>query len=210
MNPTQALNGTFGLAALSERTLSESDRAAVKSIYGVRNDTGSIDGRILNNQQGSLLPAARAHVWIEDVVTGQVMASGTTNSNGGFHIAGIVPGNYRVMTEYLVAGEEELLTLDLERRSSGQSFRALEIASGLRVTANKTAQLNYVLIPPQNSPATLDPRFIGLNNELSTVPVPATRGKTLTVFLSGDAVDQVPGTGLLVTSSLESCWVSVA
>ena len=67
--------------------------------------------------------------------------------------------------------------------------------------ANKTAQLNYVLIPPQNSPATLNPRFIGLNNELSTVPVPATRGKTLTVFLSGDAVDQVPGTGLLVTSS---------
>ena len=110
MNPTQALNGTFGLAAISERTLSESDRAAVKSIYAVR-DTGSIDGRILNNQQGSLLPAARAHVWIEDVVTGQVMASGTTNSNGAFHISGIVPGRYRVMTEYLVtaASDEALL-----------------------------------------------------------------------------------------------------
>ena len=203
MNPTQALNGTFGLSAMSERALSESDRAAVKSIYGARNETGSIDGRILNNQQGSLLPAARAHVWIEDLVTGQVMASGTSNSNGAFHIAGIVPGRYRVMTEYLVEGAsgEELLSLDLERQSSGQGFRAVEIATVLRVAANKTAQLNYVLIPPQNSPATLNPRFIGLNNELSTVPVPATRGKTLTVFLSGDAVDQVPGTGLLVTSS---------
>lgn len=202
MNPTQALNGTFGLAAMNERTLSESDRAAVKSIYGPRNDIGAIDGRILNNQQGSLLAATRAHVWIEDVVSGQVMASGSTNSNGGFHIAGIVPGFYRVMTEYLAAGasEDELLSLNLERRSSGQSFRAVEIASTLRVVANKTSQLNYVLVPPQNSPATLNPRFVGLNSELSTVPVPATRGKTLTVFLGGDAVDQVPGTGLLVTS----------
>jgi hypothetical protein len=203
MNPTQALNGTFGLAAISERTLSESDRAAVKSIYGPRSDTGSIEGRIIDNQQGSLLPAARAHVWIEDVVSGQVMASGTTNSNGGFYIAGIVPGNYRVMTEYLVsdASEDELLSLDLERRSGGQSFRAVEIANSMRVAAGKTAQLNYVLVPPQNSPATLNPRFIGLNSELSTVPVSVTRGKTFTLFLSGDAVDQVPGTGVLVTSS---------
>jgi hypothetical protein len=35
---------------------------------------------------------------------------------------------------------------------------------------------------------------------LSTAPVLAARGTTLTVYLSGDAVDQVPGTGLSVTS----------
>jgi len=202
MNATQALNGTFGLPAISERTLSESDRAAVKSIYDSRNDTGSIDGRILNNQQGNLLPAARAHVWIEDAVSGRVMASGVTNFNGAFNIAGIVPGIYRVLTEYLDANmsEDESLNLDPEHRSSGQSFRAVEIASGLRVVANKTAALNYILVPPQNSPATLNPRLVGVNSELSTVPVSATRGTTLKVYLSGTAVDQVPGTGLLITS----------
>jgi hypothetical protein len=190
------------LPAISERTLSESDRAAVKSIYGSRNDTGAIDGRILNNQQGNLLPAARAHVWIEDTVSGRVMASGVTNSSGAFNLAGIVPGIYRVMTEYLdaVVSEGEFLGLDQERHSSGQSFRAVEIASGLRVAANKTALLNHILVPPQNSPATLNPRFVGVNNELSTVPVSATRGTTVTVYLSGEAVDQVPGTGLLITS----------
>lgn len=202
MNATQALNGTFGLPAMSERTLSESDLAAVKSIYGSRADTGSIDGRILNNQQGTLLPAARAQVWIEDAASGRVMASGVTNSTGAFNIAGIVPGLYRVMTEYLNANEsaDESLSLDSTRRQSGQSFRTVEIAGGLRVAANKNAQVNYILVPPQNSPVTLNPRFAGLNSELSTVPIPATRGTTLTVYLSGDEVDQVPGTGLLVTS----------
>jgi hypothetical protein len=202
MSATQALNGTFGLPAISQRTLSESDRAAVKSIYGSENDTGAIKGRVLNNQQGNLQPVTRAHVWLEDVVSGRVMASGVTNSNGAFNIAGILPGNYRVMTEYLptASSEGEWLGLDSESHSSGQSFRAVEIASGLRVSANKTALINYILAPPQNSPATLNPRLIGVNSELSTVPVSAARGTTVTVYLSGDTVDQVPETGLSVTS----------
>jgi hypothetical protein len=202
MNATQALNGMFGLPAVSERTLSESDIAAVKSIYGSRSETGSVAGHILSNQQGTLLPAARAHVWLEDAVSGRVMASGVTNSSGAFDIAGIVPGLYRLMTEYLDSSTaaEQTLSIDQERRSGTQSFRTVEIAGGLRVAANKSASVNYVLVPPQNSAATLNPRFAGLNNELSTVPIPASRGATLTVYLSGDAVDQVPGTGLLVTS----------
>jgi hypothetical protein len=202
MNATQALNGMFGLPAVSERTLSESDIAAVKSIYGSRAETGSVEGRILSNQQGILLPAARAHVWLEDAVSGRVMASGVTDSSGAFDIAGIVPGLYRLMTEYLDSSTaaEQTLSIDPEHRSVTQSFRTVEIAGALRVAANKSALVNYVLVPPQNSAATLNPRFAGLNNELSTVPIPASRGATLTVYLSGDAVDQVPGTGLLVTS----------
>jgi secreted protein with Ig-like and vWFA domain len=39
-----------------------------------------------------------------------------------------------------------------------------------------------------------------VNSELSTVPLSVTRGTTLKVYLSGPAVDQVPGTGLLITS----------
>jgi hypothetical protein len=202
MNATQALNGTFGLPALTERTLSESDVAAVKSIYGSPGETGSVDGRILSNQQGNLLPAARAHVWLEDVTLGRVMASGVTNSNGAFEIGGVVPGLYRLMTEYLDSATpaDQSLSIEAERRLSGQSFRAVEVAASLRISANKTSLVNYVLVPPQNSAATLNPRFAGLNSELSTVPILATRGATLTVYLSGDAVDQVPGTGLLVTS----------
>ncbi|MEP6743282.1 MAG: carboxypeptidase-like regulatory domain-containing protein, partial [bacterium] len=177
-------------------------RAAVKSTYGSRADSGSIDGRILNNQQGSLVAAAHAHVWVEDAGTGRVMASGVTNTNGTFNISGIVPGYYRVMTDYLDASaiEDESLSLDQERRSIGPGFRAVEIASQLRVSVNKTANVNYVLVPPQNSPATLTPRFVGVNSELSTVSVHATPGAKLTVYVSGDGVEQVSGTGLLVSS----------
>lgn len=201
MNATQGLNGTFGLPALSERTLSESDIAAVKSIYGSSRETGSVEGRILRNQQGSLLPASRAHVWLEDVASGRVMASGVTNATGAFAIAGVVPGLYRLMTEYLDSvSAADSLSIEPERSTSGLSFRAVEVAGGVRILANKTALANYVLVPPQNSAATLNPRFAGLNSELSTVPILATRGATMTVYLSGDAVDQVPGTGLLVTS----------
>jgi hypothetical protein len=202
MNASQAPNGIFGLPAISERTLSESDRSAVKSIYGARGDAGSIEGRILNNQQGNILPAAYTHVWIEDERNGRVMASGATNSNGAFNLAGLAPGYYRVMAEYpnVDGTEGETLTLDPDRRSSRPSFRAVEIASGLRVAANKSALINYILVPPQNLPATLSPRFVGVNGELSTVPVPATPGTKLTVYLSGEGLEQVPGIGLFVTS----------
>src|SRR6266498_2332185 len=59
MQPLQALNGTYGLPAISERTLSDSDQAAVRSLYGPRektNSSGSIEGRILSSFGGSLLP----------------------------------------------------------------------------------------------------------------------------------------------------------
>jgi hypothetical protein len=200
MNATQALNGFFGLPAISERTLSETDRAAVKSIYGSPGNTGSIEGRILNNQQGDLVPEGRAHVWIEDAVSGRVMASGVTNANGAYRIGGIVPGYYKVMTESLDFDDGQPPNLDVDRHSAPRGFRSLEIAGELRVAANKSAQVNYILVPPQNSQAILAPAFVGVNGELSTVPVSATPGTKLTVFVSGNAVDQVPGTGLLVTS----------
>src|SRR6266498_3075645 len=72
MQAFQALNGTYGLPAITERTLSEADEAAVRTLYGVFEKTGSIEGKILNSIGGSLLPATAAHVWIEDLATGKV------------------------------------------------------------------------------------------------------------------------------------------
>ena len=55
-------------------------------------------------------------------------------------------------------------------------------------------------MPPQNSAPTLSPRFLGLNAELSTSPLPAEAGRKLTVYVGGDGVDQVPGSGLSISS----------
>jgi hypothetical protein len=201
MQVYQALNGTYGLPAITERTLSDADKAAVRGLYGTREKVGSIDGKILNSVDGNLLPAA-AHVWIEDLPKGRVVASGLTTAGGRFSINGVPPGNYRAMVEYLdgPANDASALTAAGDRKPRQRAFRSVEIASRLRVAAEKSTPLNYVLVPPQNSPPALNPRFIGINGELSSVPVPAEAGKKFTLYIGGEGVDQIPGSGLVLSS----------
>jgi len=207
MQASQGLNGTYGLPAFTERTLSEADLAAVRSLYGAREKLGSlgfIEGRILNSVDGALLPAIAAHVWIEDLASGRVIASSLTNSSGRFSISGVPPGRYRAMAEHRDGQVDESTALtsagDHEPRARQRAFRSVEIKSRLRVAADKTTTLNYVLVPPQNSPPALNPRFIGINGELSTVPVPVKAGTKFTLYVGGEGVDQVPGSGLLISS----------
>lgn len=208
MQAAQALNGTYDLPAITERTLSESDQAAIRSLYGLRDGvkTGSIEGRLLNSSGGTLLPATAAHIWIEDLTTGKVMASSLTTAGGRFSINSVPLGNYRAMVEYLdePISEAEALSAASVRKSNGRqrAFRSVEIGSRVVVVADKTTTLNYVLVPPQNSAPTLNPRFIGINGDLSTVPIPVVAGTRITLYVGGEGVDQIPGTGLLVTSPL--------
>src|SRR5882672_9637384 len=204
MQASQALNGTYGLPAITERTLSEPDRAAARSLYGAREKVGSIDGKILNSMDGSLVGATAANVWVEDLRTGKVMASSLTTAGGRFIISSVPAGEYRAMVEYLDAPvtEAEALSAASDHKSAGRqrSFRSVEVSGRVRVVADKTTALNYVLVPPQNSAPTLNPRFIGINGELSTVPVPVAAGKRFTLYVSGEGVDQIPGSGLIVSS----------
>lgn len=209
MQASQALNGTYGLPAITERTLSETDLAAVRSLYGhrehgTREKTGSIEGKLLNNLDGSLTPATTAHIWVEDLSTGKVMASSLTTAGGRFSVDSVPPGNYRAMVEYLDGPviEAEALGAAGDRKSSGRrrAFRSVEISGVLRVVAEKATNLNYVLVPPQNSAPSLSPRFIGVNGELSTVPIPVAAGKRITLYVGGEGVDQIPGSGLVVNS----------
>ena len=209
MQASQALNGTYGLPAITERTLSDADRAAARSLYGPREKTGSIEGRILSSIGGSLLPAIAAHVWIEDLDSGKVMASGLTSSSGRFNFNSVPPGNYRAMVEYLDAAvkEADALTAAGDRQPAvrGRAFRSVEMRSSLRVITDKPTLLNYVLVPPQNGAPVLIPRFIGLNGELSSVPVPVAAGEKITVYVGGEGVDQIPGNGLVLSSP----WMSI-
>jgi predicted Zn-dependent protease len=204
MQASQALNGTYGLTATTERTLSETDVAAVRTLYGTHEKVGSIEGRIQNSVEGSIVPATAAHVWIEDLANGRVMASSVTTVGGKYSINGIAPGNYRTMVEYLDLQASELAALsaagDRKPTARQRAFRSVEIASRVRVEADKATTVNYVLVPPQNSPPALNPRFIGTNGELSTVPVPIAPGKKVTLFIGGEGVDLIPGNGLVLSS----------
>ncbi len=186
MQTRQSVNGTYKLSAFTERTLSEDDRVRVAGIYGTGKDTSAIEGKLINNfVAGGSSAVQGAHIWVEDTASGRVIASTLTSANGTYRIEGIKPGQYQVMAEY-VDGQ--------------RPFRSAEISNQVRAVANTTSTVNFVMVPPQNAPPLLKPRFIGTNGELSTTPVIAEAGRTLTIYVAGEGVDQVPISGISLTS----------
>jgi hypothetical protein len=202
MQASQALNGTYGLPALTERTLSQADSTAVRSVYGLCDDSGSIEGRLQRNSDGKLLPVNSGHIWLEELNSGRIVASSITTASGKFSMACVPTGDYRVIAEYLDQQflEPSAITRDSRPGGRRRAFRSVEISGALRVAPDKPTTLNYILVPPQNSAPALNPRFLGLNSELSTSPLPAEPGTKITVYVGGDGVDQVPGSGLSVSS----------
>ena len=184
MQSRQAFNGTFGLPALTERTLSEDDRQKVRSLYGSKQSFGRIEGKLLDNRTSGTLTALNGvNVWAESVATGRVIASDVTAEDGSYKLEGLVPGQYRVMVS---AGSE------------AQKFRSFELSNQVAVKSDAGTPLNSSLVSPQAS--ALNPKVIGLNAELSTVALPLAPGKRVKIYLGGEGVDQVPGTSIAVNS----------
>lgn len=187
MQSRQAFNGTFGLPALTERTLSEDDRQKVRSLYGPgQQRLGRIEGRLIDNRTaGTLTPLIGVNVWAENALTGRVLASDVTAADGTYELEGLEPGQYRVMVAP-AAGD------------TGPKFRSFEMSSQAVVKANTATPLNYNMVPAQA--ATLNPKLIGLNAELSSVALPLEPGKRVKLYLGGEGVDQVPGTSIAINS----------
>ena len=184
MQGRQAFNGTFGLPALTERTLSEDDRQKVRSLYGPKVKLGRIEGRLADNRvAGTLTPLDGVNVWAENVANGRVIASDVTAEDGSYKLEGLTPGQYRVI---------------VAAASDAQKFRSFELSNQVAVKGDVATPLNSNLVPQQ--PSVLNPRVIGLNAELSTVALPLTPGKRVKVYLGGEGVDQVPGTSIAVNS----------
>ena len=189
MQSRQAFNGTFGLPALTERTLSEDDRQRLRVLYGSKQRLGRIEGRLIDNRLPNASPLDAVNVWAENVATGRVVASGVSIEDGSYKLDGLTPGQYRVV----VSPREEA-------SSSTQRFRSFEISNRVIVSADTPTTLNYNLIPPQGSSPSVTPRMIGLNAELSAVALPVEPGKKIKLYLAGEGVDQVPGSGITINS----------
>jgi hypothetical protein len=190
MQGRQAFNGTFGLPAMTERTLSEDDRQKIRSLYGPKQRLGRIEGKLADNRTpGALVPLAGVNVWAENVATGRVVASDVSAEDGSYRLEGLAAGQYRVMVS---PRAEEGISI------GALKFRSFEVSNMVTVKADDFSSLNYHLVPPQVS--ALSPKVIGLNAELSTVPLPLEPGKRVKVYLGGEGVDQVPGTSIVVNS----------
>lgn len=190
MQPRQARNGIFGLPALTPRTLSDDDRAGIRALYGARLGTGThgaIAG-MLTFVSGA--PVFGANVWTEETETGRVVASNITLASGAYRIEGLKPGEYHLFAQSLngtVAASEiapergAYAGLALNRQLP---FQAEEIGT-VSVKPNATVALDAEL---SGSPSLINPAFIGINRELSTVAVPMIAGQSFRVFLSGDGI----------------------
>lgn len=199
MQPRQGTNGLYEQAAVSSRTLSLDDRAGAHALYGSHENFGTIAGTITDADG---VAAEGAHVWAEEVSTGRVVAGNTTLANGSYRIEGLPPGQYRLVTQYssnhAVDTEADFVKGAYAGLEDAQeAFATAESQHQLNIAAGATVQQNVSL---EQGSATLKPRVFGSNGHLSTIAVPINQGRRYTVFVGGEGVDQIPGSGINVTS----------
>ena len=171
MQPRQGINGLYEQAAFSARTLSDDDRAGALALYASREGFATINGTV-SDAQGK--PAALAHVWAEESQTGKVVAGSSSLPDGSYRIEGLPAGEYRIVS-------------DRDRESQ----HPVMVAVGENVRQD---------IAIDSEKATLKPNVFGSNGHLSTIAVPVAQGKRYTIFVGGEGLDQVSGSGIDVTS----------
>jgi len=208
MQPRQAMNGLFGLPAFTQRTLSEDDIAGARSLYGSRAGSGSIFGRLVASSVGGQSQRVfGGHVFAEDALTGRVIAGNVTLPSGDYRIDGLEPGNYRVIGQSLDGPVEADEIASANGSYSGlldtsPPFRS-RVASrsssqSIAITADAATSLGFFV--SSNPAPAIKPRLLGMNGELSTVALPLKPGRTFTIYVAGEGVDEIPAAGISSTS----------
>ncbi|MGA9997169.1 MAG: DUF4214 domain-containing protein [Pyrinomonadaceae bacterium] len=204
MQPRLGTNGLYNVPAITARTLSEDDKAGVRSIYGPLSGTGTIEGKFLvASNGGPATPLHGAHIWAENAATGRVISGNVTLADGTFRLKSLPPAQYRVIAEYLngpvQAGEIGTTSGPYGNLGAQQvPFRTVELSASLNVLADITTPLNSI-VNTSGAPF-LNPKLLGTSGSISSIAVPLSAGNTYTIFVGGEGVDQVAGNGISVTS----------
>jgi hypothetical protein len=204
MQPRQAKNGLYGSPAFTQRSLSATDINAVRALYSEQSTYGSISGRLTSNAAGRARSVFGAQMFAEDVSTGAVVASSISSTAGAYRVDGLSAGVYRVFAQPLdgAVPADEIANGAQSPAETTPLFRSF-IASNtspsqsLNVSANSAVKLSFFVFP--RTP-TLTPRFIGMNGELSTAPLPLRAGETFTIYVAGEGVDDVAWEGISISS----------
>jgi len=194
MQPRQGLNGVYGLPAFTGRTLSEEDLERVRSLYGSDDGRGSLAGRVPSKYVG-------AQLWVENTLTGRVVAGTVVSWDGAYQIDALPPGRYRVLIEQRggqTVGSEAKNGMLLPE--SDRLTTAAEITNRAVVTANTVNSLRPSRVATQAVTQFLNPRLLGINGELSNVALPLEAGKKFRVYVGGEGVDQVAGAAISINS----------
>jgi len=209
MQPRQARNGLYRLPAFAQRTLSEDDAAGARVLYGSQAGTGSISGRLIATAvAGSSKPIFGGQVFAEDALTGRLIAGSVTLASGEYRIDALAPGKYRLIGQSL---DGPVAAADIAAAGGSYSglletlppFRSIVRAGpspyrSIAVTSDTATSIGFFV---STTPApTVKPRLIGMNGELSTSVLPVAAGGTFTIYVAGEGLDQIPSSGISISS----------
>lgn len=171
MHESYGKNGVYGIQNFASRTLSASDIAAVRAIYGPRGNTeccGQVTGRLVL-ATGKF--AKNADVWLENYDTGRVEAKSISSADGTFRFDGLTFGTYKVFSQ--------------ENRPAKRGFPAQEVGE-VEVAKGETSAVTKRISP---SPPDFELSYFGFNGQLSDVVVALNAGRTYTVYIGGKNLD---------------------
>lgn len=148
-------------------TLSDSDLASVRDLYGFQGPDGDccavISGKLSQSDSWQTAPI---RVWAEDNDTGKVVAQDELLGAGGFRLGGLMPGVYSVFWQGTGSDAQTAIgQLGTFRVSSGQN----------RILNDK--------VDPVTSDVGLS--FIGLNGQLADSAVTLSGEREYTIYLGG-------------------------
>jgi hypothetical protein len=181
MGENSARNGLLNPLGFSPRTLSLSDVASVRALYGSPSDQTDCCARVggkltLKGGKG----AADWLVWIEDAESGRVIASVRTSADGSFTVGGVEIGQVKIFAEPRMPaakfGFESIGEFSLERGS--------------------IQRVDYQ-IKGQNPEFSLS--YMGFGDQFAKSAVALNAGYVYTVFVAGHGLD--PETLSVSTSS---------
>lgn len=167
MHPQQGKNGIYGLPAFAPRTLSDDDRAGIRSLYGGKSDQTDCCGTIAGTLSGANgKPLANLIVWAENDSDGRLVAMAQTNQSGAFTLGGLNEGKYKVFAQSSAEGKSSAIKV-------GNATLETDGAVSLNRTLNFPSKaFNF--------------RLVGFNGQLSTVAVPVNAGRSYLIFVGGD------------------------
>lgn len=162
-----AENGAMGVADLSPRTLSDSDVAAIRELYGAPVDAetccGVISGK-LYTEHGK--PGKELEVWAEEKISGRVVAQTDTLSDGTFRLGGLPDGEYVVYW-----------------RSYGRSLAAAGSKIGsVTISAGEGKILNEKVFL---LPSGVSVGYLGLNGQIANQGVSLKRSRAYVLTVGG-------------------------
>lgn len=170
MSGTLPKNGAFGTPEFSGRTLSDSDLAAIREVYGVSEDDtvccGAIAGRVAGGNPRSM---RGLKLWAEESTTGRVAAVAEAAADGTFRLGGLSAGVYSVFFQ----------------RDSDPSADVGVIGT-YRLDKDETRLLSEKIVLDRND---VGLSYVGVNSQLTDSAVSLRPGGEYTLFLGGRNLD---------------------